>query len=73
MHHDIQQLINFLLPIYTRYKTFYFFPDINECEENTHDCEMTCTNSAGSFVCECMDGYRLDDNMRNCSGMLMSV
>ena len=56
----------YLLPIHAI--THSIFPDINECDENSDNCEMMCRNSAGSFVCECMDGYRLDDNMRNCSG-----
>ena len=39
--------------------------DINECVDNTHDCNSveTCRNTPGSFYCECGDGlvYNEDD------------
>ena len=33
------------------------FSDINECEDNNGGCSQTCINTAGSFNCECYDGY----------------
>ena len=33
-------------------------------------CSDICTNTDGSFVCECNTGYQLDDDMMTCSGML---
>jgi len=33
--------------------------DIDECEENIHNCHesATCNNSPGSYTCACNDGY----------------
>ena len=44
------------------------FSDINECEDDTDDCEQICTNTEGSFDCSCMSGFTLDDNGKNCTG-----
>ena len=34
--------------------------DINECMSNTDDCTQLqmCQNTAGSFICPCIAGYR---------------
>ena len=42
--------------------------DIDECAE-IDACDQDCTNTVGSFMCSCYNGYELDDNGRNCSGM----
>ncbi len=42
--------------------------DNNECSVNNGDCEHTCTNTEGNFICSCNTGYSLDDNERNCTG-----
>ena len=37
--------------------------DIDECLEGTHNCNLTlanCTNTPGSFRCECIAGYSGD-------------
>ncbi|XP_026682343.1 fibrillin-2-like, partial [Diaphorina citri] len=40
--------------------------DINECEEHDNICENGhCTNTFGSFMCSCQDGFKLDDNECN--------
>ena len=41
--------------------------DIDECIEDA--CDHNCTNTDGSFICSCNDGYELDDNGRSCNGM----
>ena len=46
--------------------------DIDECLDNTHDCaaEANCTNTAGSFICTCHDGYQ--GNGTTCQGTEIS-
>ena len=44
-----------------------FHSDINECTEDS--CDHNCTNTNGSFICSCNNGYELDDNGRSCNGM----
>ena len=43
------------------------YVDVNECTKNP--CDHECTNTDGSFTCSCNNGYELDENGRNCSGM----
>ena len=40
--------------------------DINECARNP--CSQSCVNTEGTFECNCLNGYQLEDNGRNCSG-----
>ena len=42
--------------------------DINECDNAP--CSQVCRNTEGSFECDCLDGYRLQDDKRDCKGML---
>ena len=49
------------------------FTDINECLDNNGGCEHTCLNTAGSYKCECMDGYKLHKNKRTCEGMHVCI
>ena len=49
------------------------FSDINECDDDTDDCEQICTNTEGSFYCSCMNGFILDDNGKNCTGECLCV
>ena len=43
-------------------------PDIDECSSGNHSCSANanCTNSFGSYECECFDGFTGDGF--NCSG-----
>ena len=36
--------------------------DVNECSDNTHSCDANaeCTNTQGSYTCECNHGYTGD-------------
>ena len=42
--------------------------DIDECDAGSHDCDMNanCTNTEGSFTCQCITGYYGDGY--NCTG-----
>ena len=42
--------------------------DINECSEGTAGCAHICTNTIGSYVCSCDQGYRLESDGRTCNG-----
>ena len=45
--------------------------DVNECAENIDNCEHTCENTVGSFLCGCNAGYELTSDGRTCQGMNM--
>ena len=49
--------------------TLDFFTDINECTTSAHDChaEAICSNTDGSFTCNCNQGYTGDGE--HCAGM----
>lgn len=33
-------------------------------------CEQKCNNTPGDYMCECYDGYQLDDNNQTCTGTI---
>ena len=41
---------------------WYLCLDIDECAIGSHNCskDATCTNTVGSYVCECDEGYTGD-------------
>ena len=47
----------------------YYRVDIDECEENTDGCEYNCTNTMGSFICTCPDGFEVGSDDRSCVGI----
>ena len=46
------------------------FSDINECSVKSHNChsDATCTNTKGSFLCNCNNGY--SGSGVNCTGIV---
>ena len=53
--------------------SFKIHTDINECAENNGGCAQICTNSAGSFMCSCNNGYILDVDRLFCKGKLVGL
>ena len=49
--------------------TLTIVPDIDECGEDIDGCEDYCSNTNGSYVCSCDDGYSLGDDDHSCDGM----
>ena len=50
--------------------TFVVMSDINECtNDSLNGCNQICTNTIGSFVCECNSGYELGDDLMTCTGL----
>ena len=42
--------------------------DINECDPSIALCEHLCTNSNGSFTCDCRPGYSITIDQLSCLG-----
>ena len=53
--------------------TYSILSDYDECANNNGGCDQTCNNTVGSFLCSCGDGYRLDDDMTSCNGIIIPV
>ena len=48
--------------------TYVEILDINECDLNIDGCDQTCVNTVGSFLCNCTDGYELNEDGILCDG-----
>ena len=59
---------NFLKSLLFCYLHIIIFIDINECASGTNDCEHSCFNTVGSYVCDCIVGYVLDTDGSTCTG-----
>ena len=51
------------------YHAYTFSTDFDECLAETHNCSDNahCSNTVGSYTCECMAGYEGDGF--NCTGI----
>ena len=47
---------------------FVHYIDINECSEGTAGCAHVCTDTIGSYICSCDQGYHLDSEGQTCNG-----
>lgn len=54
--------------LYYAVMAMYCGTDMNECELGTDECTQRCTNTEGSYTCQCNDGYTLDSDMKTCTG-----
>ena len=44
--------------------------DLDECANGENGgCEQTCNNTYGSYHCDCLTGYMLDEDEMGCSGI----
>mmetsp|Transcript_21794 Transcript_21794/g.19214 ORF Transcript_21794/g.19214 Transcript_21794/m.19214 type:complete len:420 (-) Transcript_21794:310-1569(-) len=52
-------------------KLYILNPGVDECDLGTDDCDENaiCTNTAGSYLCECAPGYDGDGSNGNCIDM----
>ena len=66
-----------LLPLVVCARVLYLniniLTDINECDESNGGCSHNCNNTEGSFGCFCRDGYILDGDGKNCSGIYIHI
>jgi len=53
--------------LYFRSINIICYVDVDECYSNNGGCEQNCTNTVGSFYCNCTRGYSLK-NDTNCEG-----
>ena len=44
------------------------FVDIDECELAIDGCDQNCINIPGSFMCNCSEGYVLNEDGHTCDG-----
>lgn len=47
--------------------------DTNECAVNNGGCVQVCTNTIGSYICFCNNGYVLDANGYSCTGKSLCI
>lgn len=40
---------------------------IDHCAENNHGCEQLCVNTRESYVCQCSEGYIINEDLKTCS------
>ena len=51
----------------------YYLTDINECDTDNGGCEHNCTNTPGSYQCQCWEGYEMNNNEKNCTGIMRLI
>ena len=53
-----------------RHRCFYlhFILDINECEINNGGCDQKCLNTAGTYQCDCFEGFIYNSTTKECKG-----
>ena len=50
-----------------------YFIDFDECANSSyHNCSesdyLNCINTHGSFLCDCMSGFMMNDETKRCEG-----
>ena len=70
LHGNDQCALYKTLHAWTNIYIYFVFQDVDECTNNNGGCEHLCSNTIGSFLCDCGAGYQLDGNGLNCNGKL---
>lgn len=47
--------------------------DVNECLEQTSECEQLCNNTEGGYVCSCRESYILSQDNKTCQQDIVPV
>lgn len=63
MHKFVKNVICYFIQ-----QIFYPNQDIDECSDGTSHCQQDCTNTVGSYICSCRDGYKLEFDGKTCDG-----
>ena len=45
--------------------------DVDECMEDSDRCAHNCQNTEGSYICNCSEGFHLDNDGYSCIGMFL--
>lgn len=40
---------------------------VDHCAQQDHGCEQLCLNTEESFVCQCSEGFLINDDLKTCS------
>ena len=63
--HNTLSFFNYNNYNYLLHTLISILPDIDECSIGIDICFHKCTNTLGSFVCGCIDGFHLDNDGTN--------
>ena len=50
------------------YLGYGFYLDIDECQLGTDTCSHECSDTDGSYECDCPAGMKIDTDQRTCIG-----
>ena len=64
-HPDVQYVLSLMI----MHTFISLLSDIDECSDGTHNCSYICTNTNGSFICDCNYGFQLYFDGATCYGM----
>lgn len=66
---DIQGDIGACLYTDVILKLWYYFSDINECQEESHECDDICVDETiNEYDCGCSDHYSIAPDGKSCIG-----
>ena len=51
------------------FRLYFSFADVNECEEDIHNCSQICVDIPGFYTCDCNTGYNISTDEHSCNGM----